>query len=119
MHEGSFTEEIVQAILKELGDRPGQHASRVRVRVGEMLHLQSDAVRLHFGLLTKGTGLEGAELELEEVPVRVRCRGCGAEGPVEDHHLLACPVCGEARVVVLEGKDVFIQSVDLEQAPPV
>lgn len=119
MHEGNFTEQIVQAILKELETRPGQRVGCVRVRVGEMLHLQAEAVRLHFDMLAKGGPLEGADLELAQVPLKVRCRDCEKEGGVEDHHLPLCSSCGSPNVAILEGKDVFIQSVDLVETPPV
>ncbi|MEI8344882.1 MAG: hydrogenase maturation nickel metallochaperone HypA, partial [Candidatus Omnitrophota bacterium] len=73
MHEGGFTGRIVATILEELKKFPGQKVLRVKVLVGEMLHLEPESVKMHYQLLAKGSALEGVELELEQVPVTVEC----------------------------------------------
>ncbi len=117
MHEGNFTEQIVEALLSELSPYAGARPKRVCVEVGEMLHLIPETVRAHYEMLTRGTPLAGAELELQEVPVRVLCDMCGQRGTVEDHHVLLCPCCGASRVKVLSGREVIIRSIELEEMP--
>jgi hydrogenase nickel incorporation protein HypA/HybF len=113
MHEGVYTEQIVQAILEGVKAQGGGRILKARVVVGEMLHLQADAVRLHYEALAKGTPLEGSELDLVEAKVRLRCRACGAESEPEDHHLLQCP-CGSREVEVLAGRGVQVESVEVD-----
>ncbi len=117
MHEQGFTEQIVDAVLAELSVRAEGRPRRVRVRVGEALHLNAESVRSHFRSLAAGTSLEGALLDLEEVPMTVRCRRCLAEGTVEDHHCPLCPACGSADVDVVSGNDVVIETIELEERP--
>lgn len=114
MHEGNFTEQIVEAILAELEKHPGLKPERVAVRVGEMLHLVPDSVQMHYELVTRGTSLEGAALDLTEEPVRIRCQACSREGGVEDHHLLMCAECGSRDVTLLGGEDVVIDAIEFE-----
>ncbi len=111
MHEGHFTEQIVEAILEALKKQDGRSPSKIKVRVGEMLHLETESVRMHFLSMTAGTALEKAVLELEEVPVRVKCRQCGVEGPVADHHMLMCQSCDSRDLEVLSGEDVVIEEI--------
>lgn len=107
MHEHKFTEEIVRSVLEGL---EGQARPQwVGVRVGEVFHLESDSVQMHFELLTQGTPLQGVELRLEEVPLVVLCRECGQKGTVEDHHLPTCGSCGSLDVQVLQGNKVEIR----------
>lgn len=113
MHEGKFTEEIVDAVLSELEKTAGKPL-RIRVRVGEMLHLEPESVRLHFEAMTRDTRLDGAELELEEIPVLLACRACAWQGGAEDHHVLFCAACGSTEVNVLAGRDVRVDAIDLE-----
>ncbi len=115
MHEGNFTQQIVTSIVSELEKHPGYRPQRIKVKVGEMLHLEPESVRTHYALLTKGTSLEGIALELEGMPVVVNCRACHAEGAVSDHHLLFCPSCYSRDVVIVSGNDVLIDSIELEQ----
>jgi hydrogenase nickel incorporation protein HypA/HybF len=112
MHEGRFTEDIVKAVLEGLAPYPGARLERVSVRVGDVYHLEPESVRLHFELATRGTRLEGTVLDLVEVPLAVRCRSCGSQGGVEDHHLPACRSCGSQEVTVLEGDRIEIQPLE-------
>ncbi len=113
MHEGNFTRQIVDAILDELKSHRGQPPTRVTVKVGEMLHLVPESVRMHYDMLTQDTALQGVRLDLEEVPVVVKCRQCSEAGPVADHHWLACSECGSTDVELVEGNDVVIESIEL------
>lgn len=114
MHEGNFTEQIVEAIVAELKNHPGLKPKRVKVKVGEMLHLESESVKMHFASLTRGTALEHAALDLEEVPVLVRCGDCQEEGPVADHHLLMCENCDSKKVEMIQGNDIVIEGIELD-----
>lgn len=117
MHEGNFTQQIVEAILDALKPCARQKPKQVRVRVGEMLHLVPDSVQMHYQVLTRNTVLEGVELLLEEEPVRITCRSCGKSGGVEDHHLLLCGSCGSREVDLTAGEDVIIDEIELESSP--
>jgi len=114
MHEGHFTEQIVEAIIKEVGKYPAARVQRVKVSVGEMYHLEPESVKEHFLAMTAGTALGGAVLELDEIPVKINCRTCGLDGPVEDHHLMMCAGCGSTDVGVMAGDVVEIEEIDLE-----
>jgi hydrogenase nickel incorporation protein HypA/HybF len=116
MHEGNFTQAIVDAILGELKKYPNAKPETVRVSVGEMLHLVPGSVQLHYDLMTRGTRLEGIKLELQEIPVTVRCRPCGYERAVEDHHLLMCAHCGALDVKLLSGDEILIDSIEFAES---
>ena len=65
----------------------------VQVKVGHLRQVVPDALEFAFELCAQGTAAEGATLELEEVPVAVVCRACGAESE-PDGFPLACAACG-------------------------
>jgi hydrogenase nickel incorporation protein HypA/HybF len=114
MHEGVYTDQIAQAVLDALKAHPGAKVKKVQVKVGEMLHLMPDAVRMHFAAITQGGPLQGVQLDLIEVHVKVRCRACGHEGEPHDHHALACEKCSGRELEVLAGRGVAVESIDLE-----
>ena|ERR1035441_2882886 len=115
MHEAKFTEKIVEVITQELGSFKGPRPKKVKVLVGEMLHLEPDSVAFHYDLITKGTLLMGVSLELEEIPVKIHCRSCGWEGHPEDHHLLICENCSSMEADILSGKDILVERVEAEK----
>jgi hydrogenase nickel incorporation protein HypA/HybF len=108
MHELAITQSVVDAVTERTGSAP---VTTVRVRVGRLAGVVPDAMRFCFDLVTAGTPLEGAELEIEQPEGRGRCRTCGAQFPLTDLVLL-CP-CGSADVEVVAGRELAVASVVL------
>ncbi len=111
MHEGHFTQQIVEAVIGELKKYPGRAVGSVTVKVGEAYHLMADSVLMHYDLITKSTPLEGVTLKLVEEPMRVVCSQCGQEGGIEDHHLPLCSFCQSRQVKVIAGDKVTIEQI--------
>ncbi|MCA9400215.1 MAG: hydrogenase maturation nickel metallochaperone HypA [Candidatus Omnitrophica bacterium] len=113
MHEGNFTEQIVEAILQQIeAEAKGRAPKKVKVSVGEVFHLVPDAVQMHYAMITENSLLKGAELELVEVPVVVKCLECGETNPVEDHHLLMCPQCDSQDVQTVAGNSIVVDGIE-------
>jgi hydrogenase nickel incorporation protein HypA/HybF len=115
MHELSITQEVVDRIVERLGD---VRVRRVRLEVGRLSGVVPDAMAFCFELVTAGTGLEGAALEIETPDGSARCRTCGAEfGTTE---VLPLCGCGSADVEVTGGAGLRIRDVEVDSAcaPP-
>ena len=108
MHEMAITQSVVDAIVTRLGDAA---VKTVRLEIGRLSGVVPDAVRFCFDLVTAGTSLDGAELEIDEPHGRVACRGCGTEFD-SDEVLALCP-CGSADVELLRGRELRIRSVEV------
>jgi len=121
MHEYSVVSELISALLPELEEHPGRVSAVILVK-GELRILSDSALRNAFELLSHETRLEGSELVIEPVEVRVRCRSCGYEGPAdhvseEAFHfaipILSCPDCG-AEVDVQAGRELYVNRVTMQ-----
>ncbi|MEU7813436.1 hydrogenase maturation nickel metallochaperone HypA [Pseudonocardia sp. NPDC049154] len=108
MHELSITQSVVDAIGERLGAAP---VRRVRLEIGRLSGVVPDAVRFCFELVTAGTPLEGAVLEIDEPEGEARCRSCGAEFATSE--VLPLCACGSADVEVLGGASLRIREVEL------
>ncbi|HPD06463.1 MAG TPA: hydrogenase maturation nickel metallochaperone HypA [Candidatus Bipolaricaulis sp.] len=131
MHEYSLADALLAGLTEYLRAHPvAGRVREVHLRKGELLILSAEALAEAWRILTEGTEVAGSELRIEAIPVRVRCSGCGYEGPVryaseEGWHfavpVLACPRCA-GRAEVIEGRDLAIVglSVDdgVEASPP-
>jgi hydrogenase nickel incorporation protein HypA/HybF len=71
MHELAITQGVVEAVTERTGTVP---VVCVRLRVGRLSGVVPDAMRFCFELVTAGTPLGGATLELEQPEGRGRCR---------------------------------------------
>jgi hydrogenase nickel incorporation protein HypA/HybF len=106
MHELAITQGVVDAVTERMGATP---VACVRVRVGRLSGVVPDAMRFCFDLVTAGTPLEGASLEIEQPEGRGHCRTCGADFVLRDLILL-CD-CGSADVDVVAGRELAVASV--------
>jgi hydrogenase nickel incorporation protein HypA/HybF len=108
MHELSITQSVVEAVTERTGTAV---VVSVRLRVGRLSGVVPDSMRFCFDLVTAGTPLEGALLEIDRPEGRGCCRTCGAEFALPDAVLL-CD-CGSADVEVLAGRELSVASVVL------
>ena len=65
MHELSYCEGVLEAVLRRAGDR---RVDAVGVRVGAVHAVVPDAFQLSFGVAALGTVAEGARTEVDVVP---------------------------------------------------
>jgi hydrogenase nickel incorporation protein HypA/HybF len=110
VHELSIAQAVVTIAARHAG---AARVVAVSVRVGHLRQVVPSALELAFELCAQGTPVEGAELELEQVPVGVTCRSCGAAGRPGGFPL-ACGACGGLDVRVVQGEELQVESLELE-----
>ncbi|MGH3002117.1 MAG: hydrogenase maturation nickel metallochaperone HypA [Gaiellaceae bacterium] len=113
MHELSLADAVVQICCEHA---EGRRVAGVEVRVGRLRQVVPDSLAFAFELVAVGTPVEGAELEIVEVPARVRCAACDAETEV-DRFPLVCGRCGGFAVDVVAGEECHVESLEIEHAP--
>jgi hydrogenase nickel incorporation protein HypA/HybF len=113
MHELSIADAVVATACKHAD---GKRVVRVELKVGHLRQVVPSALEFAFELVAHGTPVEGAELEIEVVPVRVACRVCAAESDATEFPL-ACASCGSRNVDVVAGEELFVNALELEDEP--
>ena len=114
MHELSIADAVVRIACEHAG---GRRVTRVEVSVGRLRQVVPESLEFAFELVARGTPVEGAELALQEVPVRVACRRCAEETEV-DEFPLACSFCGSLDVEVVAGEELQVEALELESRSP-
>ena len=113
MHEVSIVESLID-ILKDTARENGlSKITRITLRIGQMRQIVPEAMKFAFEVVGKGTVAEGAEIIMNTVPTRAQCNRCAERFPVDDYCFL-CPSCGGIDVAVVEGKELFIDSLEGE-----
>jgi hydrogenase nickel incorporation protein HypA/HybF len=108
MHELAITQGIVDAVLERTGERT---VTTVRLRIGRLSGVVPDSLRFCFELVTAGTALEGARLEIDEPDGVAYCHTCGVDFALPDLILLC--KCGSADVEVRAGRELSVRSVEV------
>jgi hydrogenase nickel incorporation protein HypA/HybF len=111
MHELSIAEAIVDVATSHAA---GRRVAKVEVRVGHLRQVVPGSLHFAFGLLTEGTALDGAELEITHVPAAGRCSECGAESVMVGFPL-CCARCGGLEVEVLAGEELLVDALELDE----
>ena len=82
MHELGIAGYLIEVAEQHLQRVPHGPVRRLVVRIGEMAGVNPDSLDFAFECLSKGTGVDGARLEVERVPLAVECNACGQRSPV-------------------------------------
>ncbi|WP_353570639.1 hydrogenase maturation nickel metallochaperone HypA [Candidatus Albibeggiatoa sp. nov. BB20] len=113
MHELS----ICQALMNQVGAVATQHqatkVTSVTVHVGVLSGVEPELLAQAFTIARAGTIAEQAELITETLPIKVRCRQCGAETEASANRLL-CAECGDWQTQLISGEELLLASVELE-----
>lgn len=115
MHELSIAQSIVEIVLEHVPKEEHMTVRSVRLRLGAMAGVVADSLEFCFGAITEGTPLEGAKLEIEHVPLRAHCNGCGTDGEIEPT-FFACGKCGSSSLTVLSGREMQVRDIEVEES---
>jgi hydrogenase nickel incorporation protein HypA/HybF len=110
VHELSLCGAIAEIAVRRAD---GRQVESVRVRVGQLRQVVPETLEFCWGLVVAGTELDGAELQVDQVPARLECRACSREFAMADQFSLVCPHCKSFDVVVLAGEECDVVCLDL------
>lgn len=113
MHELSIALSMIDRIQEEAVRHSGS-VRAVQVKIGVLSGVDTEALRFAWEIAREGTGLEQAELEIESVPLRVRCPGCGEVHTPEIQSIL-CPRCVTPEQDILEGRELELTALEINE----
>jgi hydrogenase nickel incorporation protein HypA/HybF len=113
MHELAIAQSLLEIVEHEARPYEGARVKRIFLRIGKLSAVVPDALRFAFDAITHGGMVEGAALEIEEVPLSIRCHACREDFMVEDPFMI-CPHCGGGDVEMISGRELEIRSMEIE-----
>jgi hydrogenase nickel incorporation protein HypA/HybF len=113
LHELAIAESVVQIASRHAN---GRRVTKVQLKVGHLRQVVPSALSFSFELVAHDTPVEGAQLEMEEVPAVGRCRDCGTESRLESFPL-QCRRCEGFDLEVLGGEELYVEFLELEEEP--
>lgn len=114
MHELSIIQSVFTTLEEIADDHRLVTITRVRLKIGRLQQIVPDMLEFAFDAVAQGTTAEGASLEIEIVPIVMRCRGCGTEFQVDEQAYI-CPHCSGTALDTLQGMDIVLDSISGEQ----
>lgn len=111
MHELSLCRALLN-LVEPIARQHGAPVTRVVLRIGPLSGAEPELLLRAFPQAAAGTCAEGAVLDLQSTPLRVRCLVCGAETDAAINRL-ACTACGATRTQLLSGDELDLLRVEL------
>jgi hydrogenase nickel incorporation protein HypA/HybF len=111
MHELSIAAAVVDTAVRHAA---GRRVTVVTVRFGRLRQIVPTSLAFAFDVVARETVCDGARLEQEVVPARLRCAPCAHEWEI-DLPAFRCPRCGGADVAVLSGEELEVESIEIEE----
>ncbi len=112
MHEMSVAQSILKIVLNEAQRNGATKVKVVRIRAGELRGIVRDQLAFFFEFITKDTIAEGAEFEVEYVPIKSVCKSCEHTFMVQDYEFV-CPECESKDVDTLEGMELAVKEIEV------
>ena len=114
MHEMGIVMQIIEIATSSIPeDMKEVSIKKVNLKVGKMSAVVPSSLRFCFDIAAADTQLAGAELDIEEIPVRARCRKCAAEWTIEGP-AFNCIKCGTGDIDIISGRELDIASIEVE-----
>ncbi|MGK7944590.1 MAG: hydrogenase maturation nickel metallochaperone HypA [Microcystaceae cyanobacterium] len=110
MHELGITKNIV-AIVAE--NAKGLPVKRVTLEIGQLSAIMPDAIRFCFDVCAKGTVLEGAQLDIQEIPGIGQCSACQHQIFLSEPYGI-CDRCGSIDLKIIQGEELTIKEMEVE-----
>jgi len=111
MHELSIARAVVEIAARHAD---GRRVNRIELKVGYLRQVVPPALEFAFELLAEGSELQGAELVIEQVPVRGRCRACARESTIVQFPL-QCERCGAFDLELTAGEELLVEALEVEE----
>jgi len=114
MHELSIMTYLLEAVKDKAQQLQANRVLAINLRAGERAGIVADSMAFYFDMLTPGTVVEGAQLNIRYTPVRFQCRQCDDDySPANG--AFDCPVCGATGQIIDDGSQLLIESIEIEQ----
>lgn len=127
MHDFAVSRQIAREVIARAKTEGAERVLEVRIKIGELTHLNPEQVNFWLEQLFKGTPAEDARILIDKICPLVWCRKCGYEGELalddgfsysypQISVIVRCPECGSDKVDVKEGRECLLQRIKIQKA---
>ena len=112
MHELSIAQGIIEIAEAKAREENSRCIQTIKIRLGEFTTVVREALEFAFEVARRDTLAETARLEIESVPMVVRCVSCGTVTDPVREVCLICPQCG-LPLEVVSGEELQVEYIEV------
>lgn len=101
-------------IAVDEGEKHGaRKVNRIKIKVGELCGLLPECISYYFDIISRNTIAEDATLDIEKIPVKLKCCDCGGYTSA-DVRSFRCGICGSQNLKIVEGNEFYVDSLEVD-----
>ena len=106
---------ILDIILEYAQKNNATKIKQVNLKIGVLSDVIPDWAQTYFSMLSKDTIADDALLNIEKVPLTLKCRSCGFEKTYEEGDWrFFCEQCESTDIEIMSGRDLTVTSIEIE-----
>ncbi len=113
MHELSLIANLFEIMEEKAKEKNAGKITHIELQVGLHAGAVPELLKSAFDIYKKNTIASEAELEIETIPLKFRCRNCG-NTMVKEDLVFSCDICGSNQLETLAGMDMILKKMELE-----
>jgi hydrogenase nickel incorporation protein HypA/HybF len=113
MHEMALAESILTTLEEQARTHDYKRVKVVRLEIGPLAGVETEALRFSFDVVVKGTLADGARLDIDTDPARAWCLACGKLVVVAARYD-PCPDCGGHQLQITSGTELRIKELEVD-----
>ena len=113
MHEMSLCEGVLQVLEEQARAQQYQQVRRVRLEIGALACVDTEAMRFCFDVVCRNTLAEGSVLEISRPDGAAWCMACATTVAIKRRGD-ACPQCGSYQLQVTAGEELKISELEVD-----
>ena len=117
MHEAGIAKQIIEMAVVAMEKEKWPSIKQLGLRVGRLSGVNIDSLKFCLEALTEDTPLQKTSIEIEEIPVQIKCLECRRDYEIAGYHFL-CPECGKGDVEIIQGDELEISYFVMEDDSP-
>jgi hydrogenase nickel incorporation protein HypA/HybF len=112
MHELGIAQNILQIVQQSVPENQAADVRLIRIRVGQLSGVVPDSLDFCFSAIANDTKLQGAKLEIEQVPITSECKDCRRRFRISEMDF-SCPACKSSNLELVSGRELEIIEIEL------
>jgi hydrogenase nickel incorporation protein HypA/HybF len=113
MHELSIIASLFEIMEEKARDKEAKKIVFVKLQVGKLSGVVPEFLITAFDVYKKDTIASEAQMEIQEVPLTIRCNACG-KTMTRDDFVFICMQCGSQDLKTLAGTELILEKMELE-----
>jgi hydrogenase nickel incorporation protein HypA/HybF len=113
MHELSIVANLFEILEEKAKEKKAKKILSVKLKVGALSGVVPEFLETAFNIYKEDTIAAKSKLEIEKIPLKIRCQQCGTE-MVKDDFVFICEKCDSRELKTLSGTELLLEKIEVE-----